>query len=186
MTLYDKPKLIRPWSDKKKKTWSCWPFLVVWAAVRNGFWLSKEANDVSDDGDYELLVYCARQCTRQCSLRASHLHKHFINCFHYHWYIHTTTCWGWRCSKMFSQILITSKLTENEKNTIVSHCVKRLLVNLKPLCERQSRTICRRLESISWFSGALGVISDKYARPLSDRPVIKVTFVKCEKPGLDT
>ena len=32
----------------------------------------------------------------------------------------------------------------------------------------------------------LGVISDKYARPLSDRPVIKVTFVKCEKPGLDT
>ena len=25
--------------------------------MRNGFWLSKEANDVSDDGDYELLVH---------------------------------------------------------------------------------------------------------------------------------
>ena len=32
----------------------------------------------------------------------------------------------------------------------------------------------------------LGVISDKYARGLPDRPVIKVAFVKCEKQGLDT
>ena len=30
----------------------------------------------------------------------------------------------------------------------------------------------------------LGVISDKYARGLPDRPVIKVAFVKCEKQGL--
>ena len=74
--IHGKPKLMRPWCDKKKKT--CWPFLVVWAAVRNGFWLSKEANDVSDDGDYELLVHCVRQCTRQCSVRASHLHKLFF------------------------------------------------------------------------------------------------------------
>ena len=39
--------------------------------MRNGFWLSKEANDVSDDGDYELLVHCARQYTHgnaQCVL----------------------------------------------------------------------------------------------------------------------
>ena len=28
--------------------------------MRNGFWLSKEANDVSDDDDYELLVHSAR------------------------------------------------------------------------------------------------------------------------------
>ena len=48
-----------PIKRKNMVNWSCWPLLVVWAAVRNGFWLSKEANDVSDDGDYELLVHCA-------------------------------------------------------------------------------------------------------------------------------
>ena len=136
----------------KRKICSCWPFLVVWAAVRNGFWLSKEANDVSDDGDYELLVHC----TRQCSLRALHLHKHFINCFHYHWYMYIQLSAEDEDVQKCSLSLLSSKLTEKKKNTIVSHCVKRLvLVNLKPLCERQSRTICRRLESISWLSGSI-------------------------------
>ena len=41
--------------------------------MRNGFWLSKEANDVSDDGDYELLVHRAPMHTAMLTAFVLHI-----------------------------------------------------------------------------------------------------------------